>query len=297
MTVTSAFGDVGVSVVPRVYGASELGVLSLTAPGEAHPRVEYVGGELFVGLDRAQDGAAITQGEAESWTQPFRDAVTAALTSSVAVPAPVEGVVVIEDEVVAASVLVQPSRVAAAALTGAPVLFALRRDRVAIVGADDESAVARVLDLAEELYDAGGPLVSAHPVALSENGWTPFAWRERFPSMELRFERVLRLFSVRAYEAQSVVLQRPDVHIADPKLRVLESGATATFATWPKGTATLLPVVDNVIIADSSSGTASLSVATLKQFLDAAGDAVVRTGLSPARYFVPGEPPRAAQAG
>lgn len=295
--MTGAFGNIDLSVVPRVYGANELGVLSLTAPGAAHPRVEYVGGELFVGLDHVHDGAAVTQSESEAWSQPFRDAVTDAVSSVGALPEAVDGALLIEDEMVAASVLVQSTRAAAAAVDGAPVLFALRRDRVVIVGADDESGVARVLDLAEELYDAGGPLVSAHPVVLAEGAWAPFPWREQFPSLEMRFERVLRLFSVRAYEAQTVALQRPDVHIADPKIRVLDSGVTTTFAAWPKGTATLLPVVDNVIIADPASDGTKLSVATLDQFLDAAGDAVVRTGLSPARYFIPGEPPRSSQAG
>jgi hypothetical protein len=295
--MTGAFRNIGVSAVPRVYGASELGVLSLTAPGEAHPRVEYVGGQLFVGLDHAHDGPAVTQGEAEAWSQPFPEVVAGSISSAGALPEPVEGVILIEDEVVVASVLVQPARVVNAAVTGAPVLFALRRDRVVIVGADDEAGVARVLDLAQELYDVGGPLVSAHPVVLADGAWAPFPWRERLPSLGMRFERVLRLFSVRAYEAQGAVLQRRDVHIADPKVQVLDSGVTTTFAAWPKGTATLLPVVDNVIIADSSSGEAKLSVATLKQFLDAAGDAVVRTGLSPARYFIAGGPPRSTQAG
>lgn len=100
---------------------------------------------------------------------------------------------------------------------------------------------------------------------------------------------MLRLFSVRAYEAQSIALQRPDVHIADPKIHVRDDGVTLTFAAWPKGTATLLPVVDNVMIADPSG---SISVATMGEFLSAGGDAIVRTGLSPLRYFVPGDAPR-----
>ncbi|MGM7667923.1 hypothetical protein [Microbacterium sp. A93] len=286
--MTGAFGNVDVKMVPRIYGASELGVLSITAPGDAHPRVEYVGGELFVGLDAVGSGAAITQGQAEGWSRPFTDAVTS-VASTAQVPEPVEGVIVVDDEVLAASVLVDSARLAVVSLAGAPVVFALSRDRLVIVGADDEAGIARVLDLAEELYDAGGSLVSAHPIVLVAGAWAPFPWRERFPSLEMRFERVLRLFSVRAYEAQTVALQRPDVHLADPKIQILNTGVTTTFATWPKGTATLLPVVDNVIIADPSG---SISVATMNEFLDAAGDAVIRTGLSPLRYFVPGAPPR-----
>ncbi|UWF77730.1 MULTISPECIES: hypothetical protein [Microbacterium] len=289
--MTGTFGNLTVDAVARVYGASELGVLAITAPGDAHPRVEYVGGELFVGLDE-RDGSAVTQGQAEAWSQPFAEMVAAAVASAGSVPDPVDGVILIEDEQVAASVLVEPSRIDVGDVTGSPVVFALSRQRLAIVGTDDETGIARVLDLAEQLYDEGGRLVSAHPVVLSDGAWAPYPWRERHPSLEMRFERVLRLFAVRAYEAQSVALQRPDVHLADPKIRVLDGGVTTTFAAWPKGTATLLPVVDNVIIADPSG---ALSVATMDQFLDAAGDAVVRTGLSPLRYFVPGDPPRASE--
>lgn len=287
----SAADGIATDVVARVYGASELGVLSLTAPGDAHPRVEYVGGEVFVGLTDRANGAAITQGQAGIGDSAFRDALRAAVAATGSSPAGEGGRVLVRDEGLAAGILLDPTRIDAASLTGAPVAFALSRECLAVVGAEDEAAVAEVLDLAEQLLDEGAPLVSAHPVLLTDEGWVPFPWRERFPSLEMRFERVLRLFSVRAYEAQSAALQRPDVHIAEAKIQVLESGVTTTFAAWPKGTATLLPVVDNVIIADPSG---QLSVATLNQFLDAAGDAVVRTGLSPARYFVPGSQPEAS---
>lgn len=289
--MTSVSGNVDVNLVPRVYGASELGVLSITSPGEAQPRVKYIGGELFVGLDAADGGAAISQAQAEEWSHPFTEALAAAV-SVASVPEPVDGLITVVDEVLAASLLVDPTGLAAVPLKGEPVVFALSRDRLVVVGSEDEAGVARVLDLAEELYESSGPLVSAHPIVLTDGAWAPFPWRESFPSLEMRFERVLRLFSVRAYEAQGRALQRPDVHLADPKIRVLDSGVTTTFATWPKGTATLLPVVDNVIVADSSGDRAQLSVTTFKEFLDAAGDAVIRTGMSPLRYFVPGEPPR-----
>ena len=285
--MTNAFGSVDVNVVPRIYGASELGVLSVTAPGDAHPRVEYVGGEVFIGLDEA--GAAVTQGQAQASDRPFADVVAAAVASTGPLPESVDGIVIVEDESVASAVLLDPSRAAAASVVGAAVIFVLARGRVVIVGADDEAGIGRVLDLAEELYEAGGPLVSAHPIVLVDGGWARFPWTERFPAIELRIQRVLRLFSVRAYEAQTVALQRPDVHVADPKIHVRDDGVTLTFAAWPKGTATLLPVVDNVMIADPAG---SISVATFDEFLAAGGDAIVRTGLSPLRFFVPGEPPR-----
>ena len=68
MTQTSS--EIVETATARLYGASELGVLSFTSPGDAHPRVEYVGGELFVGLVDA-NGVAITQGVVASWPEPF----------------------------------------------------------------------------------------------------------------------------------------------------------------------------------------------------------------------------------
>jgi len=285
--VTQTSGEAVATATARIYGASELGVLSFTSPGAAHPRVEYVGGDLFVGLDRP-DGTAITQGDVESWSAPFGEIVASVLAAAPELPATDAGTIVIEDEALAAAVLVDPRRLPVGEFAGDPVVFALARDRVVFVGADDHAAIERVLTLADELYEAAGPLVTGHPLVRADGAWAPLRWRELFPELGLRFERMLRLFSVRAYDVQSVALQRPDVHIADAKIRVLDSGVTTTFAAWPKGTATLLPVVDNVIIADPSG---TLSVATFDQFLDAGGDAIVRTGLSPLRYFVPGDQP------
>lgn len=285
--MTDVSGNPVDGVAPRVYGASELGVLALTAPGDVHPRVEYVGGEVFVGLDR--DGAAITRAQAEEAALPFGELVALVLDSVVVASKPVDGVLVADAETTASAVLVEPAGIAASDFAGDPVVFALARERLAVVGADDEAGIGRVLDLAEALYEEGGPLVSAHPIVRTDDAWAPFRWNDRFPALRLRIERVLRLFSVRAYEAQGAALARPDVHIADPKVHVRDDGVTLTFAAWPKGTATLLPVVDNVMIADPSG---TVSVTTMDEFLTAAGDAVVRTGLSPLRYFVPGEPPR-----
>lgn len=287
--MTNASGRIAVDTVPRIYGASELGVLAITAPGEAHPRVEYIGGELFVGLDWSDDRTAVSQGQMQQASRDFPDLLATAIASADRIPAAVDGLIRVEDETLAASVIVDRPRTAAVSLPGTPVVFVLSRGLLVIVGSDDEAAFSRVLDLAEGVYESGVPTVSAHPVALVEGGWAPFPWLESFPALAQRIQRVLRLFGVRAYEAQTAALHRPDVRYLDPKIQVLDSGVTTTFATWPKGTASLLPVVDNVIIADPSG---ALSVATMDQFLDAGGDAIIRTGLSPARYFVPGEPPR-----
>ena len=72
--------------------------------------------------------------------------------------------------------------------------------------------------------------------------------------------------------------------VLEPKLDTLDSGVTVTFATWLSGTASLLPVVDNVIVADRKG---KLGVMGFKEFIENSNDEVVRTNLVPIRYFAP----------
>jgi hypothetical protein len=272
-------------LTPHIYGASELGVLSVTAPGEAHPRVRYIGGELFAGLDKA-DGTWVNQGEAEGWERPFNDVLIESFASAGELPQPEDGVLVISDELLATAVLNEPSRLAGVDVKGAPVLWALARTTVVVSGADDERGIAKVLGLAEELYAAEVQLASIHPIVVDGDEWAPYDWTAATEPQEMPIHRVVRLFGVRAYEAQTVALQRPDIHVADPKVHVREDGITVTFAAWPKGTATLLPVTDSVLVADPAG---TIATAAFGEFLDAMGDQATKTGLSPTRYFIAGK--------
>lgn len=271
-------------LTPRIYGASELGVLAVTAPGVDHPRVAYVGAELFVGLNRS--GEAITEGEVEGWDRPFDRVVADAVADAADLPPGDSGIVVIDDEALAAAVLLAPDRAAVAGLAGPAVIWVLARDLVVVAGANDRKGVEKVLDLAEARYDSGAPLVSIHPMVVDGQEWAPYDWVERWSDLSMRIHRAIRLFGVRAYEAQSAAIARPDVHVADPKIHVREDGVTVTFVAWPKGVATFLPVADSVLVADPSG---SVSVAAFDEFLDAAGDRVTKTGYSPTRYFVAGK--------
>lgn len=271
-------------LIPKLYGATELGVMELTAPGNAHPRVNYVGGEVFLGLTKA-DGTWVTRAEAAGWDS-FDDAVVASLTATPQDLSPSDGVLVVDDALIAAALLYQPSRVSGLDVKGAPVAWVLAPDVVVFSGADDERGIAKAIELAEELYAASAALVSIHPIMLDEGEWAPYGWSAATEAQSLLISRVIRLFGVRGYERQTAEVDRPDVHVADPKIHVNEAGVTMTFASWPKGTATLLPVVDNVVVADPAG---SISVATFDQFLDAMGDLVTKTGLSPTRLFIAGK--------
>lgn len=274
----------------RLYGASELGVISLLAQADENPRVHHLGGELFAGLD-APHGAT-SERESAPWNPTFDQVLDAVAQGALTLPAAADGVIRVDDEAQAIAALLDPKRIPRDGLAGTPVVFALARTRVLIAGADDEAAFARILDAAEELYDTGAPLVSAHPIVLADGAWDTFGGLAALPALAVRMQRVLRLYGVRAYEQQGDVLREDEtVHVADPKAHVREDGVTVTFAAWPKGTATLLPVVDNVMVAETSG---KLGAVTFDDFLDAAGDRVTRTGLAPERYFVPGDPPRAS---
>lgn len=272
-------------LTPKLYGASELGVLSFGAPGDAQPRVSYIGGEVFLGLTRA-DGAWVSQGEAEAWERPFDEVLAESLSDAPLALAPTDGVLVVKDEALATALLYQPARLAGLDVKGAPVAWVLAADTVVVSGAEDERGIATVIALAEELYAAEARLVSIHPIQLDEGEWAPYDWSAATEAQKFPISRVIRLFGVRAYELQAAAISRPDVHVADPKIHVNEAGVTMTFAAWPKGTATLLPVTDNVMVADPEG---TLSVATFDQFLDVMGDMVTQTRLSPTRFFIAGK--------
>lgn len=273
-------------ITPRtvhLYGGNELGVLSLAAWGDAHPRVRHLGGDLFAGLD--DQGAATTEWEASRWIPGFPEVLEKAAQQAAGSLHTSDGMIRINDEAQAVAALLDPTLLPTEGLHGFPIVFALARNNVLVIGADDEAATAMVLDAAEDLFCNGTPLVSAHPLALADNGWDRFDWSAAHPALDGRIRRVLRTFEVSAYEQQTRALSaEKEVHVAEPELHVRDDGVTVTFAAWPKGTATLLPVVDTVMV-DDPSGT-SVAV-TMDEFLVAAGDRITRTGLTPARYFVP----------
>jgi hypothetical protein len=283
----------GAAYVPRLYGADELGVLAVTAPGDSHPRVRYIGGDVFDGLV-AVDGSAVTQGDVAGWDREFVDVLLEA-SGTPDLPEAIDGVIVLEDEALASSFLNAPKRLSAAApaagISGIPVVWVLARTAVVISGSDDPRGVAKVIDLAESLYSSDAPLVSIHPLVASGEEWAPYDWSAATEDQEKSLYRIVRLFSVRGYEVQRRALEeperrRPGLHIADPMVHVRDDGYTLTFATYPKGRATLLPVTDSVIVADPDGKTVGTML--FDDFLAELGDLVVTTELTPRRYFIPG---------
>ncbi|MES2866192.1 hypothetical protein [Microbacterium profundi] len=284
MTETHGLAVVRDRLRLRMFDATALGILDLSTSAEDMPWVQFVAAELYVGLQIGND-AVVTVAQAAAWDVLFADALNAAFESLPPLEIGVDrGVTEITDEQQVAALFLDPSRAAVLEVSGDLVIVPLAQTRVVITGTDDERGFARAIEIADELLAEGSRLTSIHPIGSRDGQWVPFPWRDRFPALVGAISRVTREFGVRAYKEQECVLDAGDVRVLEPKLDKLETGVTATFATWLSGTAALLPVVDNVIIASADG---RIGVMGFAQFIEQAGDAVVRTGLVPIRYYVP----------
>lgn len=284
MTETSDFAVVRDRLRLQMFDATELGILDLTTSPEEMPRVQFVAAELYIGL-QIGDEAVVTVAQADAWDVSFTDALKAAFESLPPLEIGADrGVTEITDEQQVAALFLDPSRAAGLEVSGDLAIVPLAQTRVVVTGTDDERGFAKAIEVADELLAGDARLASIHPIGSRNGQWFPFLWRDRFPALADAISRVTREFGVRAYKEQESALDAGDVRVLEPKLDTLETGVTVTFATWLSGTAALLPVVDNVFIASAQG---QIGVMGFAQFIEQAGDAVVRTELAPIRYYIP----------
>ena len=284
MTDTSDFAAVRDQLRLQMFDATELGILELSTSAEEMPRVQFVAAEVYIGL-QIGDEAFVTVAQADAWGVPFTDALTVAFDSLPPLEIGLDrGAMEITDERQVAALFLDPSRAASLEVAGDLAIVPLAQKRVVITGTDDEHGFGRALEVADQLLAEGARLASIHPIGSRNGQWFPFPWRDRFPALASTINRVTREFGVRAYGEQASALDAGDVRVLEPKLDKLETGVTATFATWLSGTTALLPVVDNVIIASAQG---QIGVLGFSQFIEQAGDAIVRTELAPLRYYIP----------
>jgi len=284
MTDTSDFAAVRDQLRLQMFDATELGILELSTSAEEMPRVQFVAAEVYIGL-QIGDEAFVTVAQADAWGVPFTDALKVAFDSLPPLEIGADrGAMEITDERQVAALFLDPSRAASLEVAGDLAIVPLAQKRVVITGTDDEHGFGRALEVADQLLAEGARLASIHPIGSRNGQWFPFPWRDRFPALASTINRVTREFGVRAYGEQASALDAGDVRVLEPKLDKLETGVTATFATWLSGTTALLPVVDNVIIASAQG---QIGVMGFAQFIEQAGDAIVRTELAPLRYYIP----------
>lgn len=284
MTESPEFADVSDRLRLQLFDATELGILELSTPADEMPRVQFAAGELYVGLRQGEDGF-VTVARADAWGVPFTDALKVAFDAVPPMdPGADRGVTVLTDEEQVAALLLAPSRAAALEVQGDLAIVPLSQTRTVVTGTDDERGFARALEVADELLAEGARLASIHPIGSANGQWFPYPWRDRHPALAGTISRITREFGVRAYREQAAALDAGAVRVLEPKLDELDSGVTVTFATWLSGTAALLPVVDNVVVATRDG---QVGVMGFAQFIEQAGDAVVRTELAPIRYYIP----------
>jgi len=251
MTDTSDYAAVRDQLRLQMFDATELGILDLSTSAEEMPRVQFVAAEVYIGL-QVGDEAFVTVAQADGWGVSFTDALKSAFDSLPPLEIGADrDVMEITDEQQVAALFLDPSRAAGLGVSGDLAIVPLAQTRVVITGTDDEHGFGRAAEVADQLLAEGARLASIHPIGSQNGEWFPFPWRDRFPALASAISRITREFAVRAYREQASALDAGDVRVLEPKLDKLETGVTITFATWLSGTAALLPVVDNVIVASA----------------------------------------------
>lgn len=278
----------------RVHSANDVSIASMNTETPDMPRVAYVGGEVFVGIDVVSaDGEheAVTEAVAQRGNLPYgalmdetRARVIGFRTDDVENSSGFPRV--IADEAYAASLLMDAARPSASEESpeAAPIAFVLERDCVVLfTDRQAEEGVHLALDRAEALLDAGTPLVSAQPIVLRDRSWQLYDWQSLHPEAADRIGAVVRKQLVYAYAAQAAEIRNEPAHVADAELRVADDGSLTTFTTWAPGTETVLPVVDEVVAAGTGRAIA------YAEFLEHAGDALGLTEYAPLRFRIPAD--------
>lgn len=277
----------------RLYGAAGLGMRASSGDTDDLPRTKHVGGELFVGVDVLGDRrTTVTQAQDRVWYEQSNVRFPA-LTRDAAWRAPYgaeerhRGHCEISDEEQAAAFLVNRDHTARVIARldkrGDTVVIALAATSVIVTGSDDEDGMRFILDRAQRLIDAGADIVSVHPLIWRNAQWLPFDWRGDFPRLAARIDAVVRRAGALQYAAQAPVLARRGIVVAEVELIDHADGVVTTRAVWRRGTRALLPVVDEIVVEDT---TGAATVMPMAEFLERAGANVTQTDAAPTRYAV-----------
>lgn len=277
----------------RLYGAAELGIRTTRGEDDDLPRTQYVGGELFVGVDVVGDGRiSVSQLQDRRWYD-HMDVRFPALIRDAAWRAPFDreqrhgGHCEITDKEQAAAFLVSRDHTARVIARldnqGDTVVIALTSTSVIVTGSEDEAGIRFILDRAAALVDDGAELMSIHPLVWRNAQWLPFDWRGDFPHLASRIDAVIRRVGVLQYTAQAPALERRGVVVATAELIEGPDGTVTTRAIWRQRTRALLPVVDDVVVEDFAGRRTTMS---MPAFVERAGPGVRPADVSPMRYEV-----------
>lgn len=177
---------------------------------------------------------------------------------------------------------------------GKPVALAPDRDCLIVTGSEDIQGLLQMAAMGHVRFEEGIRLISGRPVVLEGSAWTPF----RPPDIvRSAFVQLANVYDELRYWTQASLLRRiaagrkDDVAIAEVvRFPTGPSNQFALLARWEKGSATLLPKGDVVLMVDRSTDT--FAIAEWDDVVRVVGHRMVRTGDVPARFRVTHFPSR-----
>jgi hypothetical protein len=178
-------------------------------------------------------------------------------------------------------------------LRGDPVALLPQRDHLLLTGADDESGLGRIAELAEPLL-AEPHRVTGRAFVWRDGRWQLFLPPETHPHHE-SFRRLVTLTVAEDYNEQRAVLEQRhaatgvDLFVAAVLLRTdVASGEMRSVCTWTEGIRTLLPHADEIafVVPAESESDNEIRLVPWDRPVAPLGHAMEAQGLLPERWLV-----------
>jgi hypothetical protein len=175
---------------------------------------------------------------------------------------------------------------------GDPVALLPHRDHLFVTGANDESGLGRVAELARPLLDEPHR-VTGRAFVWRDGAWQPFVPADGHPHRR-RFLDLVRVTDAANYEEQKQALEEQarargdDVFVASVLVATdPASGETTTVCSWTEGVPTLLPRADRIaFVSPGEAEETSIVYVPWDDALALMSGAMTAQGIDPERWRV-----------
>ena len=187
-----------------------------------------------------------------------------------------------------ASRVVLPGLLLAHAINGDPVVMVPNRDTLLLAGDEDEAALSRMIDLAQEAYDQPRS-ISGVALRLRDDRWEEYLPERGHPAYAPF--RLLYLRSLAGdYANQKAFLDEGEEDVFVATFSAFEEEATgevASYCAWTEGVDSLLPVTERVyFVRVEEEEPCVVSIARWDRVVELLGDLLVEQPGYPVRYRV-----------